>query len=151
MFHRVSSTKAIVSSVAITYGAIFFAGTPHAKRIDHQWVSLINLIATPERYHQKQVLVSGYVKIEFENQVICLEKKQPSGKECLWLNLPPEVIETEEDHKKYLAEAAEWKKRCHGKLVTLRGVFDMNNKGHFDSQSGTLGSLVFVSNNDGDP
>lgn len=130
------------------FGATGMPTNASAQSDDHEWVSLINLIATPEKYHQKRVLVSGYVKIEFENQVICLEKSPPSGKECLWLNLSPEIVETPEDNRKYLAEAADWKNKYHGKLVTLKGVFDMNHKGHFDTQSGTLGSLVVVSSND---
>lgn len=37
-------------------------------------VSIINLIATPEKYHDKKVLISGFLNIEFESDYIYLNK-----------------------------------------------------------------------------
>jgi hypothetical protein len=51
-------------------------------------VSIIRLIATPEKYHGKFVRVEGYLHNQFENSAIYLSKDDADhliGKNALWV------------------------------------------------------------------
>jgi len=89
-------------------------------------VSLINLIATPERYDKKFIDVTGFATIELENMSLCLSKESLSTSECIWIELyePEKDIEISTEREKHF-------KQFHRKVVNLQGTFDMKNTGHF--------------------
>src|SRR5205814_2241986 len=58
--------------------------------------SLINLIATPERFHGKTVQVVGYLALEFEHTVVYLNRDSTAD-EALWVSFGEGPIETEAD------------------------------------------------------
>ena len=104
-------------------------------------VSIINLIATPERYDKKFIDVTGFATIELENMSLCLSKQSLSTSECIWIELyePEKDIETAKKREKCLL-------KFHKKVVSLQGIFDMNNTGHFGFwPAGAIKSITHVS------
>ena len=91
--------------------------------------SIINLIATPEKYHMKKVRLMGYAVIEFENQVLYLSEidhRNHIYKNGIWL---------------YLEDATTpilGFKGVKGKYVIITGIFDMNMHGHGALNSGGI-------------
>lgn len=92
-------------------------------------VSLIQLIATPEKYHGKKVLVIGYLNIEFEGNAIYLHEedyKHGLDKNAFWVDFSKE-IKPEKYSKSY---------------VIIEGTFNMNRQGHFGLFSGTIENIT---------
>lgn len=100
-------------------------------------VSLINLIATPERYHGKVVFVSVYVTIGLEDMSLCPSNQVLTSKDCLWLTIDSGPFETEQDLKRYMERETLWK-QFHGQVLSLRGTFNKENTGHFGGWSGSI-------------
>jgi hypothetical protein len=73
-------------------------------------VSIINLIATPDLYHEKLVFVTGFASIEFENNNLCLSKDPASSKDCVWINYDDGPYKTEADFVRFKKKESEWKK-----------------------------------------
>jgi hypothetical protein len=48
-------------------------------------VSLVELLAVPERFHDKRVRVIGFVTLRFEGNALCAGERSGTG--CLWLDL----------------------------------------------------------------
>jgi hypothetical protein len=60
--------------------------------VDTDWrgVSIAALVADPQKYHGKQVLVRGYVRLEFEGNAIYLHRddyKYGISENGIWLNV----------------------------------------------------------------
>jgi hypothetical protein len=97
-------------------------------------VSMIRLIATPEKYHDKEIIVSGYLNLQFEGNAIYIHKQDYENgltKNGLWVNFSEEVPKVQ------ISDA-------NGKYVMLRGTFDMERTGHFGLWSGTINKIVSV-------
>ena len=108
-------------------------------------VSIINLIATPERYDGKKVIVTGYVYFEFENRSLCLLAGVASSRECLWINVNENKPDSEAAAEAQKRSEVVWKSYDRH-VVTIHGVFDMNDKGHLIGWSGGIRDIekVFV-------
>ena len=88
--------------------------------------SIINLIATPEKYHNQKVRVIGFAKIEFEGNAIYLSENDAKvriSSNALWLSIG-------KDFKKY--------RPLHNKYVIVEGRFDANAHGHGGLFSGGI-------------
>ncbi len=94
-------------------------------------VSMVELLATPEKYHGKEVRVIGVGNIEFEGNCIALsEERLKCSDSCIWVDLDDDVISKE--------EAAQW----NGKYVEVRGTFDMYDGGHYGMFSGSIQDIT---------
>lgn len=82
--------------------------------------SIVELIATPERFHGKLVRVIGVGNLEFEGNYISLntEEWRHFGDHRLWISLGDPGI-TYDEATAY-----------NGKYVIVEGIFNMNNSGH---------------------
>jgi hypothetical protein len=107
------------------------------KQQESEWISLIGLIATPERYDGKLVHVTGWATIEFENTALCLSDRPVSTKECVWL----EIVEGPLVTSSYTKAEESWKK-FHRRVITLQGRFLMRNNGHMGAYSGSIGQVT---------
>jgi hypothetical protein len=92
--------------------------------LDYESVSVINLIATPERFHGKKVVVSGWLTLEVEDMSLCLTQNVASPKECIWVDIEDERLKS---LKKYRNE-----------LATVHGTFDKDETGHLGGWSGGI-------------
>lgn len=108
-----------------------------------EYVSIIQLIANPDRYHGKVVFLSVYPKVEFEGDCLCMVPNAASSKDCLWLQYDDGPWETDKDMERYKRAQARWKP-LSGKRVSVRGTFNKNNTGHFGLFSGALEKIADV-------
>lgn len=105
-------------------------------KVDHKSidVSLINLISTPDKYHQKKVRVIGVSNIKFEGNAIYLNKEHLNygvTKNALWISPNYQAIgKTETELSKY-----------NGQYVLIEGVFNKDNKGHMGMFSGSIDNI----------
>ncbi len=90
--------------------------------------SLINLVATPERFHGKKVRVIGYAVVEFEQHVLYLSETDADrliSRNGVWLSLdekaPPGTL-----------------KGMNREYAIVVGIFDMNVRGHGAMNSGNI-------------
>jgi hypothetical protein len=95
-------------------------------------VSLVNLIATPEKYHDKKVRLIGYFQYDEANLRNIFLHKEDSDKSILknsfWVFFPKGIsIDTITAYKGYDKQ-----------YVILEGIFDMNNQGPLSFFSGTI-------------
>ena len=97
-------------------------------------VSLLQLVATPERFDGKLVRVVGYLWIEFEGTALYLHKEDRVHhlmKNSIFLNLP------ESDLKR--------SKELTGRYALVEGVFNSSDTGHMGLFSGSIHSIRRVS------
>jgi len=104
-------------------------------KIEH--ISLINLIATPERYHGKWVNVQGVANFEFEGNALFLHKEdfKLGTKNAVWLSPDTSALKVNE-----VTLARDF----NGKYVVVEGIFDMNDHGHMDLFSGSIKKVSSV-------
>jgi hypothetical protein len=112
---RVSLALAIVSSA-------LGAGTPKNEAQD---VSIIRLIAAPERFAGKLVRVIGYLNIEFEGDAIYLHEEDFRRSLCM----NSLFVHADDDMMTEL-------KRLSGHYVLIEGIFDPSQTGHMGLSSG---------------
>lgn len=97
--------------------------------------SIINLIATPEKYHNKRVRVIGYLNLEFEGNAIYLhteDYKKSITANGLWVTF---TDESWEKIKKY---------RFNKSYFLVEGTFDMTSFGHMGLWSGTIKDITRI-------
>lgn len=89
-------------------------------------VSIVSLLATPERYDGKIVQIKGYLNLQFESDAIYLHKEdweQSIISNALWVQLPEggvfEAINEGTDYSRF-----------SGHYVLLAGTFNSQQHGH---------------------
>lgn len=95
-------------------------------------VSLIQLIATPERFNGKCVRVIGYAKLEFEGDALYLHEedyKHAITRNALWLTLEGNSFNLE-------------KGEINNTYVIVVGKFNADNTGHGSLFSGAIGNII---------
>ncbi len=95
-------------------------------------VSLVQLIATPEKYQGKPVQVFGFMRLEHEGNAIYLHKEDYENalyKNGLWLTN---------------VDTAEHRAKHNLKYVLVEGTFDGKAHGHFGLWSGTIKDIKRV-------
>ena len=117
---------AVLAPIALLagLGATRAAGAQESEPVT---VSLVQLIATPERYDGKRVLVDGFVWLEFEGDAVYLHKddyEHALYKNGLWLDVP-------ERYEKQ-------RRTLRGRYALVVARFDAGSKGHFGMWSGGL-------------
>lgn len=114
------------STVVVAYGTV------SKETVE---VSLINLIATPEKYDGKLVRVVGVGNINFESNGLYLSKedyKKCVTKNAVWLDIDEGKLSTTYANLK----------QSNGKYILIEGVFDSKKMGHFDRYSGTVENIT---------
>ncbi|MBQ6803118.1 MAG: hypothetical protein IJP04_00530 [Clostridia bacterium] len=97
----------------------------------YQNVSIIQLIANPEKYHGQGVRVKGVGNLEFEGDSISLSQedwKYHLGNR-LWLELGKEISYTEA-------------KQYNGQYVIIEGIFDQHDTGHLGMFYGAIKNIT---------
>src|ERR1700674_1634580 len=90
-------------------------------------VSLLQLIANPEKFAGRLVRVIGFLALEFEGNALYLHRED---QECMipangiWVDVSPEI--------------AEKRNALDVEYVLLEGIFDAQNKGHMSLWSGSI-------------
>ncbi len=95
-------------------------------------VSLVQLIATPEKYQGKPVQVFGFMRLEHEGNAIYLHREDYENalyKNGLWLTN---------------VDTAEHRAKHNLKYVLIEGTFDGKERGHFGLWSGSIKDIKRV-------
>ncbi len=97
---------------------------------DGELVSMVNLISTPDKYHNKMIILEGFMVLEFESDAMYLSEedaKHAISKNGIWLSIDykneNKILEYYKHNKSY---------------VLVEGIFDANSLGHGALFSGTL-------------
>lgn len=104
------------------------------KPVYDKRTSIINLIATPEKYDKRVVRIKGFLNLEFEGNAIYLNKEDYTlgiDKNAIWIDTNSAI-----DSAHYY--------NCNHQYVIIEGTFIMNNKGHNDSYSGAITKVARV-------
>jgi hypothetical protein len=112
---------------AVAHGADRF-GSIDQEAVD---VSIISLIATPERFHGKTVRAGGAFRAEFEGDVLCLhveDLKTHNGKNCVWLYFDYEALGATPKDLSVLNDRNVW----------IEGTYNKNSNGHRGCCSGSI-------------
>lgn len=118
------SIKAKILLAAFAIGAVTGSGS-FAFAADS--VSLVTLIANPEAKQGRQVLVSGYLTLDFEGRALYLHEddyRHSQYKNGLWVNI---------DREKY--------QQYDGQYVVVEGEFNAADTGHMGLWSGALTNI----------
>ena len=110
------------------------AKLPSVGPKEYEEVSIINLIATPERYHDKRIRITGYLNLIYENDAVYLHKEDYDmaiGKNCVGLIITTEV-----------RNSAHYQS-CNNKYVFVEGTFNMD-AGNLGSFTGALDSIARI-------
>ena len=96
-------------------------------------VSLVKLIANPEKYNGKRIQVIGYLHLEFEGNAIYLHEedfKHSMSENSFWVNFSNNLTKKQDINK------------FNDKYVIVIGTFKANEKGHLGMFGGTLDNIV---------
>ena len=120
-------TLDLMVRIVLTLASVLFV----ISRADAQGLepSLIHLIATPERYDGKRVMVTGYCNLEFEGNAIYLhadDYRYFHTKNGVWLNVS----------KKMMSDPKLRQTHC-----LVRGVFRAKDHGHLGLFAGALSDI----------
>ena len=91
-------------------------------------VSLVKLIANPEKYDGKILQIIGYLNLEFEGNAVYLHKEDYENgltKNGFWVDFSGPIKENK-------------KLDCSKKYVIIVGRFDMQRTGHMSLFGGTI-------------
>jgi hypothetical protein len=98
-------------------------------------VSLIKLLATPEKFHAQNIQVVGYLSLDFEGNAIYLHKEDYDHN----MDANGFCIQFSDQIKKNKKLAS-----YDGKYVIIIGTFDMYARGHMGGFSGCLKNICRV-------
>lgn len=98
-------------------------------------VSLIQLIANPEHYNGKRVMVSGYLHLQFEGNAIYLSKTDYDmrfAKNGIWIGL--------NEYVRRNSQTSDFSDQ----YVRLIGIFNSKSKGHEGAWSGSIDDVYSI-------
>lgn len=90
-------------------------------------VSLLSLVANPERYDGRRVRIIGYLHLEFEGDELCPTVefyRVADAASCIWIDATPQM-RTLSDH-----------------YVIVEGQFSSSARGHLGAYNGALQSVT---------
>jgi hypothetical protein len=120
-----------------------WAKEPTDKKIG-EGVSIIQLVANPDRYHGKLVYFRAYATVRFEGNSLCMTPDRINTKDCLWLQYDDGPWKTDKDMERYKTAQKKWE-GFNGKVIFVRGIFNKKNTGHFGLFAGALERIMEVS------
>ena len=98
-------------------------------------VSIISLIATPERYHGQLVFLTGWVSIGYRTRAIYYSSERSRldfGPDSIWLEFSEELTKTRKVDT------------YNGHYVMLKGVFDKDNHGEMGIYQGAITDIKHI-------
>lgn len=96
-------------------------------------VSLVQLLATPDKFHGKFVRVIGYLHLEFEGNGLYLHREDYQSaipKNGIWFEGTGETMKKPKDFS--------------DRYVLVEGTFDAKSQGHLGMWSGTIAKVERV-------
>ena len=107
--------------------------------------SLIAVIAQPEKFEGKKIIVKGYYNVDWEISALYPSYElRISAANGIWLQTRDSKVATEFERKRTTA-AIERKTVPHGEWVRVVGTFTAREHGHTDRWPGTLKNIEEIS------
>ena len=117
----------LTASICILVAALFVVPVKAEQPIN---VTLVQLIANPEKFDGKLIRVIGFLEIEFEGNVLYLHREDYENAllgNGIWVDVTPEMTKNSKSLSK--------------NYVLLEGVFSARERGHLDMWSGSLKNI----------
>lgn len=95
-------------------------------------ISMLRLIVTPEKYHNKTVQIIGYLNLELEGNAVYFHQEdyeKGSSRNAMWVDFSDDLAKKTDLEK------------CNKKYVIIKGKFDMNSRGHIGMFCGTIKNI----------
>jgi hypothetical protein len=102
------------------------------------YVSIIQLVANPDRYHLTVVQIEGYATLRHEGNQLCPVEKPGSTKDCVWLQYDDGPYESDADLARFDRAKARWEREFNGKRISVVGTFNRGLMGHENLWSGGI-------------
>ena len=106
-------------------------------------VSVIQLVANPERYTGKPVFVTGFLTIALENDSLCATPVVASSSDCIWVQYDDGPYNDEKDKARFDAATKKWA-ALSKKRVSIKATFNQKNTGHLGGSPGALERITEV-------
>ena len=97
-------------------------------------VTLVQLIANPEKFDGKLIRVIGFLRLEFEGNVLYLHREDYENDilgNGIWVDVTPEMM----------IEMMRQEKSLNMNYVLLEGVFSSSDRGHMSMWSGSISQI----------
>lgn len=130
-FLRVFAVVFVIEMLLSTAATAQMKGYFRDAGNDSQDVSLVQLIANPEKYDGKRVRFIGFLRIEFEGDAIYFHREDYDrglSRNALWVHIPSDMKNTE-------------KSATDKHYVICVGVFRANGHGHMGLFSGEVSDV----------
>jgi hypothetical protein len=114
----------LIASVFVIFITLFAVPIKAEEPVD---VTLVQLIANPEKFDGKLVRVIGFLRLEFEGNVLYLHREDYENAilgDGIWVDVTPEITKQS--------------KTLNMHYVLLVGIFSSSDKGHMGMWSGTI-------------
>lgn len=121
---RISPARLAAFVAGLAIGASALAG-------EVRYVSVLQLIATPERYNGEQVRLTGFLHLEFEGDAIYLHRDDFDRA------ITPNSLAIDLSD----AQQRAWS-RLNNRYVSIEGRFSSTEKGHLGIRPGTIGQIT---------
>jgi len=97
-------------------------------------ISVVRLIVIPEKYHDKQIQIEGYINLEFEGNAIYLHKEDCDKgltRNGFWVSFSDKLDKGEIQ-------------KLNKSYVLIEGTFDMNSRGHMGLFGGEIKNITRI-------
>lgn len=114
----------LIVSVCILLTALLAVPINAEKPVD---ITLVQLIANPEKFDGKLIRVIGFLRLEFEGNVLYLHREDYENAilgDGIWVDVTPEITKQS--------------KALNMNYVLLEGVFSSSDRGHMGMWSGAI-------------
>ncbi len=118
-----------------TANNVYTHNDPKIEYASNYTLSLVNLIATPEKYHGKKVQIIGFLNIEFEGNGIYLHKDDYEHgiySNGFWVSIDQKTEKKISDDK------------LNKSYVLIEGTFNMEQRGHMGLWSGEIENITRI-------
>jgi hypothetical protein len=116
--------KLIASGCILLFAALLVAPVKAEEPVD---VTLVQLIANPQHFDGKLIRVIGFLRLEFEGNVLYLHREDYENAilgDGIWVDVTPEIKKQS--------------KTLNMNYVLLEGIFSSRDRGHMGMWSGAI-------------
>jgi hypothetical protein len=117
----------LIASICLLVATLFVVPVKAEQPIN---VTLVQLIANPEKFDGQLIRVIGFLEIEFEGDVLYLHREDYENAilaDGIWVDVTPEMTKNSKSLSK--------------NYVLLEGVFSARERGHLGMWSGSLKNI----------
>jgi hypothetical protein len=121
----------VLGATGAAVAVMFAIAAFYIKAQEPKNVSMVQLIADPSKFDGDEIRVIGYLRLDFEGEVLYLHKEdyeQSIVGNGIWIDITPSQLQN-------------WSKRGGGYAIA-EGRFSASNKGHMGMWSGALKNVT---------